>query len=126
MGRHRFGPSRLQETFVLLILEDMLEYYSTLFHELAHSTGHESRLNRKELVEVHSFGTKDYSREELTAEISSAFLCAESAIENTIDNSAAYIASWRRKLADNPKWMVEASGKAQKAADYILNRGGSK
>jgi len=95
------------------------EYYSTAFHELGHSTGHKSRLGRKEanLMESHA-----YSKEELVAELTSAFLCGASGIENkTIDNSAAYIKNWSKALKDNVKMVVEASQKAQKAADYILD-----
>ncbi|MFW6173864.1 MAG: ArdC family protein [Elusimicrobiota bacterium] len=98
------------------------EFYSTSFHELVHSTGHKSRLNRKEINQSF-FGDQDYSFEELVAEFGSAFLCGESGIVNdVIDNSASYINSWKKKLSDNPKWVVQAAGKAQKAADYILDR----
>ena len=95
------------------------EYYSTAFHELAHSTGHSKRLNRKELTEANYFGSHDYSKEELTAEFASAFLCSTSGIEKTIDNSAAYIKGWSQKLRSNPKWLVSAAAKAQKAANLI-------
>lgn len=98
------------------------EYYSTLFHEMGHSTGHKSRLNRKELMDANYFGSHDYSQEELTAELTAAFLCAEAGIDNTLDNSAAYLASWYKRLANDPKMFFTAAGKAQKAADLILNR----
>ena len=99
------------------------EYYSTMFHELAHSTGHISRLNRESELKNHMFGSADYSKEELIAEMGAAFLCAESSIENeTIENSAAYIAGWLRKFKDDKKILIQAAGKAQKAADYILNK----
>jgi len=105
-----------------LFLSDA-EYYSTMFHELGHSTGHASRLNRESEAKNHMFGSADYSREELIAEITASFLCAESEIENeTIENSAAYIAGWLSKLKDDKKLLVQAAGKAQKAADYILDR----
>ena len=68
------------------------EYYSTLFHELTHSTGHPSRLGRLDTDNPAAFGSKDYSQEELVAEMGAAFLCGHCRIENrTIDNSAAYI-----------------------------------
>lgn len=71
------------------------EFYSTLFHELAHSTGHESRLGREGIVEAHFFGDPVYSREELIAEMTATFLCAHCGIENqTIENSAAYLQGW--------------------------------
>lgn len=100
------------------------EFYSTLFHELSHSTGHESRLNRKGADGVsHQFGDAPYAREELVAEMSNAFLSAEAGIDPmTLENSAAYIASWKKALQDDPKVLVQAASQAQKAADYILNR----
>jgi antirestriction protein ArdC len=70
------------------------EYYSTIFHELTHSTGHQSRLNRPTLTEVVPFGSETYSKEELVAEFGTAFLCAHAGIETTINNSAGYINGW--------------------------------
>ena len=96
------------------------EYYSTMFHEMAHSTGHTSRLNRAGVTGIAAFGSETYSKEELVAEITAAMLCGVTGIENsTIDNSAAYIQSWSRKLKDDPKLIVTAASQAQKAADYI-------
>ena len=67
-------------------------YYSTLFHELTHATGHESRLKRLNTDKLAPFGSRDYSQEELVAEMGAAFLCGHCQIENqTLDNSAAYI-----------------------------------
>ncbi len=92
-------------------------YYSVLFHELGHSTGHESRLNR-ELW--NNFGSHKYSFEELVAEMTAAYLCGTCGfIASTIDNTAAYLDSWSSALSNNPNWLVQAAGKAQKAADYI-------
>lgn len=97
------------------------EYYSTLFHELAHSTGHTNRLNRKEVMGLDYFGSHNYSLEELTAELTSTFLCSEAGIEQkVIDNQAAYLASWFKKLQSDPKLFATAAGRAQKAADHIL------
>ena len=101
------------------------EYYSTLFHELAHSTGHANRIGRKGVTESSYFGSHEYSREELIAEMGAAFLCAEAGIENqTIDNSAAYIESWLRALKnkDNKNLVITAASAAQKAFDFILDR----
>ncbi len=98
------------------------EYYSTLFHEMAHSTGHKSRLNRKEVNDPITFGSHDYSLEEMVAELTAAFLCAEAGLDNTLDNSAAYIKGWHAKLSADPKLFWTAAGRAQKAADYILGR----
>ncbi len=97
------------------------EYYSTLFHEMTHSTGHTDRLNREEIMRWTGFGSHNYSFEELVAECGAAFLCAQAGIlDTTLDNSAAYIDHWVAKLKREPKWIVDASGKAAKAADYIL------
>jgi len=97
-------------------------YYAVLFHELAHSTGHQSRLNRKGIMERTSFGDSDYSKEELTAELTSAFLCAVTDIgTETLPASAAYIASWLLALKNDKTLVLKAAAQAQKAADYILN-----
>ncbi len=100
------------------------EHYNTLFHELAHSTGHAGRLNRKELVNSDGFGNELYSKEELTAELTAAFLCAAGGLgqETTLINSAAYIQGWLEALGNDKTLMVKAAAQAQKAADYILNR----
>jgi len=96
-------------------------YYSTLFHELTHSTGHQSRLDRKGITDPVRFGSHDYSREELIAEMGSAFLSGHCGIEDqTLDNSAAYIDGWLGRLRGDPKLVVMAAAKAQKASDYIL------
>ena len=95
-------------------------YYATMFHELGHSTGHESRLNRRGVTERAEFGSCDYSREELIAELTSAFLCAEIGIDNsTLDQAAGYIHGWLSALAGDVKAVVVAAGQAQRAADYI-------
>jgi len=103
------------------------DYYSVLFHELAHSTGHETRLNRKSVSGTDgnwsAFGTNQYAKEELVAEMTAAFLCAESGItERTIDNSASYVASWLQRLKDDSKLVVQAAAQAQRAADFILGK----
>ncbi len=96
-------------------------YYATIFHELVHSTGHKSRLHRATLVENTGFGSDPYAREELIAELGSAFLCGYAEIvDRTIDNSAAYINNWLVKLRSDRTLMVQAAAQAQKAADYII------
>jgi antirestriction protein ArdC len=95
-------------------------YYGTLFHELVHSTGHESRIGRKTMVEPSPFGSPDYSREELVAEMGAAFLCGAAGIAPNIEHHAGYIASWLRALENDRKMIVTAAGAAQKAADYVL------
>ena len=98
------------------------EYYSTAFHEFTHSTMHESRCNRKSENAITRFGDKDYSREELVAEIGSAMLCNRIGIENerAFNNSAAYIQSWLKALKNDNKMIVWAAKKAEEAARYIL------
>lgn len=100
--------------------DDTGEYYSTLFHELGHSTAHKSRLDRD--TSGYAFSSHERGREELVAEFTAAFLCAESGIEQTIDNSAACIAGWRSKIKDDPRAVVVAASAAQRAADHILGR----
>ena len=97
------------------------EYYSTLFHELTHATGHVSRLARKSLESYAPFGSEEYSREELVAEMGAGFLCAAAGIDNsTLDNSASYIDHWMKALKADPRAVIVAAGQAQKAADFIL------
>jgi antirestriction protein ArdC len=96
------------------------EYYSTLFHEYVHSTGHKARTGRHAQLPNHKFGSKDYSIEELVAEMGATFLCAIAGIENKIiDNSAAYIQSWINKLKNDNTFLTKAASLAQKACDYI-------
>jgi len=98
------------------------EYYSTLFHELTHSTGSESRLKRFKTGEIGIFGSEVYSKEELIAEMGASFLCGLTGIENkTINNSAAYIQGWVKKLKDDNTLIIKASSAAQKSTDYITN-----
>jgi antirestriction protein ArdC len=99
-------------------------FYSTAFHELVHATGHQSRLNRPEVQGGASFGSEVYSREELTAEMGAAMLCAQAGIlDDTVKPSAAYIGSWLKVLRADRKMVLGAAGKAQRAADYILGTG---
>ena len=96
-------------------------YYSTLFHELTHSTGHAGRLNRATLVDALRFGDTHYSKEELVAEMGAAVLCGVAGIENrTTDTSAGYIHGWLEKLRHDPRRLVQAASQAQRAADYML------
>jgi antirestriction protein ArdC len=109
------------------ILSD--EYYATLFHEHSHSTGHESRLNRETCMKPAVYGSRDYCKEELVAEIATCFLCGEAGIANAIiENSAAYIQFWLERLThllrEDNKAFIRASAQAQKATDFILNRVG--
>jgi antirestriction protein ArdC len=108
-----------QETF-----DSEDHYYGTLFHEMAHSTGHESRLARPGVSNPIRFGGHDYTQEELVAEMGAAFLAAEAGIdaEGLMDNSAAYVASWLKALRNDKKLVIFAGAQAQKAVDHILDR----
>ena len=100
------------------------EYYSTAFHESVHSTMKESRCNRAEerKDKLVAFGSEDYSKEELVAEIGSANLMNIAGIETsgTFRNSTAYIQNWLSVLRNDTKFIVSASSKAEKAVKYIL------
>ena len=98
------------------------EYYSTAFHEITHSTGHEKRLNR--LTRAAFFGTEDYSKEELVAEIGAATLVNHCGIEtsSSFRNNAAYVQNWLSVLKDDKRFIVSAAGKAEKAVNLILNQ----
>lgn len=104
--------------------ENIAEYYSTAFHELTHSTMKSTRCNREEdrKGKKVSFGSTEYSKEELVAEIGAAALVNYCGLETTesFNNSASYIEGWSRKLKEQPKMIVYASAQAQKAIDYIL------
>lgn len=98
------------------------EYYSTLFHELGHSTGHSSRLDRG--VGLAAFGTPNYSKEELVAEITAASILSILGMEsgNTFRNSTAYVQNWSEQIKADPMLFVSASGKAEKAIEMILGQ----
>lgn len=104
--------------------ESVEEYYSTLFHELIHSTGHSKRLDRKEVMSAEEHGIKEsYGKEELVAEIGSSFLCAEAGIAPvTLYNSVSYLRGWIDNIKANPKMVIDAASRAQKASDWILKR----
>ena len=96
------------------------EYYSTAFHEMVHSTGHTNRLNR--LDGTAFFGSQDYSKEELVAEIGSAALVNHAGLETSksFRNSAAYVQNWLTALKNDKRFIVSAAGKADKAVAFIL------
>jgi antirestriction protein ArdC len=95
------------------------EYYSSLFHELVHATGHESRLNRKSEIK----DKDEYALEELVAEMGAAMLCAHTGIFQEVEeNVAAYCAGWIKKLKNDKHMLVKAGGRARKAVEYILGK----
>ena len=98
------------------------EYYSTMFHELSHSTGHQSRLGRN--ISNH-FGSDPYAEEEVVSEMSASYLSAMAGTEvfsKTIDNAAAYIKSWIQRFQDNDRLIISLSSRAQRSADWILGK----
>jgi len=97
------------------------EFYSTFFHEIVHSTGHKTRLNRDGITKFDGFGSHQYSKEELIAEMGASFLSAHAGIiDDTLTNSAGYIQSWIKSLNNDPTMVLDASRKAQKAFNLIL------
>lgn len=103
--------------------QNIEEFYSTLFHEMTHSTGHKVRLDREDVKDCVYFGSENYSKEELCAELGSAFLINKLGIASSksFTNSTAYIQSWLRVLKNDKKFIISASSRAEKAVKYILN-----
>lgn len=103
--------------------EAVEKYYSTLFHELGHSTMHLTRLDRKKGQEGLDTAIHEYSFEELVAELTACFIGSECGIlGKEIEQSASYLKGWLSKLQSNPDWIIKASGEATKASAYILNQ----
>lgn len=97
-------------------------YYATLFHELGHSTGHETRLGRPGVTDRHAFASHEYGKEELCAELCAAFLCSRAKIApKTEDNSVAYLDHWIKAIEGDPSLLVGAAQHAQRAADWIMD-----
>ena len=94
--------------------------YKVLFHELAHSTGHESRLARRDGMKI--MARHSYSREELVAEFGAAMLADAAGLKIDVDNSASYIKTWLDRIAREPKILIDASKDAQKAVRYVLGQ----
>ena len=103
--------------------QDIEEFYSTLFHEMIHSTGHKNRLNRPDMQGIVRYGSEKYSKEELTAELGSAMIINILGIETgkSFKNSSRYIQDWLQALKNDNKFIASASSKAEKAVKYILN-----
>jgi antirestriction protein ArdC len=102
---------------------DADSYYKTLFHEMAHATGHQDRLNRKTLVETNGFGTETYSREELVAEITSMYMVGYLGLDpkDNTNNSQAYINGWIKHLTSKPQEIATAMTQASKAFALLVN-----
>lgn len=118
-----YSPSNDQVVVPMLTqYKSQAEYYSTLYHELTHSTGHKSRLNR--LSDTAAFGSEKYSKEELVAELGAAFLVNHVVLETSasFNNSAAYIQGWLNALKNDRRLIISAAGQAQKAVSLILGK----
>ena len=120
-----YRPSTDSITLPLLAqFKETAEYYSTAFHELIHSTGHAKRLNR--IAGTAYFGSEAYSKEELVAEIGASALVNASGLETakSFRNNAAYVQNWLQVLKSDKRFIVSASGKAEKAVALILGSAG--
>jgi len=104
--------------------DDPIFYYSTMFHEQVHATGHKKRLARKTLTDTSYFGSHSYSEEELVAEMGASFLAALTGIDKPVlvKNSAAYLKHWLEQIKKDPKLLVYSAARAQKAVDFILGK----
>lgn len=102
-------------------------YYSTMFHEMIHSTGHSKRLNREGFDgSYHKFGSKGYAFEELVAEFGASMLASYCGVDTSLEDgqNAAYIKSWLKKLNDDKTMAYKAASKAQMAVDFVLDAAG--
>lgn len=121
-NRAYYSPS--EDTVTLPLREqftDRSEYYSTLYHELTHSTGHVSRLNR--ITKPAAFGSEDYSKEELVAEIGAATILSRLGIETdaSFKNNVAYLQNWIARLKNDKRLIVSAASRADKAVQLIID-----
>lgn len=95
-------------------------YYQTLFHEIIHSSGHSSRQDR---LDLDTFGSENYAKEELVAEIGAAMLYATAGLDRDLmEHSAAYLKAWADRLEDDPSILATAANAAERAAEYVLER----
>ncbi len=100
------------------------EYYSTLFHELAHSTGHATRLDRDGIRHASGFASHAYSFEELVAEFTATYMMGLAGLDagSAEANSASYLSGWLDRLKREPTWLVRAAAQAMKAANYMTGK----
>lgn len=99
-------------------------YYATLFHEIAHWTGHASRLKRDGIVGYSSHGSELYAKEELIAELSSAMIMNKLNLvnETLVNRSASYLQGWTKAIKNDPQMILTAASKAEKVFNYIFNK----
>jgi len=99
--------------------EKLESFYATALHELGHWTGHESRLNRPGIAKFDSFGSEQYAAEELRAELASVFLSIDTGLPLNMQNNAAYIQGWSKKLKSDKMEFFKAVNDAYKIKDYV-------
>lgn len=122
-GRAYYSPSKDMVVVPKINQYDIVEeYYSTTFHELTHSTMRASRCDREADNKMAAFGSEDYSREELVAELGAAMICNKAGLDNAkaFKNSVAYVKGWLKALKNDNKMIIWASSRAEKAARYII------
>ena len=108
------------------IIRDSALWELCRYRHNSHSTGHSSRLDRKLDTDPKPFGSPDYGKEELVAEMSAAFLCSHAGIQpRVIENQAAYLGGWLKQIKADKKLVISAAGQAQRAADWIRNQRGA-
>jgi len=110
-AEHRVNVSEISR------YKDAASYYDALLHEIAHSTG--KALGRQMLGE---HGSREYSKEEVVAEITCMMLCNYFGIDSKRENSVTYVKAWAKKLVENPSWLFEGASAAEKAFDYIIEK----
>lgn len=124
-GGDQAGYSPALDKVIMPTREQFLQpemFYKVLFHEMAHSTGHESRLKRSGIMDPISFGSHQYSKEELIAEMGAAFMSVEAGIDAiTEDNSVKYLENWIISFKNDVTLLRTAGTAAQKARNFILN-----
>lgn len=115
-GNYRIHEGNAEETF-----KDGQSYYSTALHEMAHSTGHESVLKRDGIVKFDGFGSPNYAKEELVAELTAAMVSSTLGFDKRItENSAAYLKGWAAALRKEPKYIISVMSDVNKASRIEL------
>ncbi|MDI5932205.1 ArdC family protein [Halomonas kalidii] len=100
--------------------DEAIGYYGTALHELVHWTGHRDRLDRDGIARWSGFGSPEYAKEELIAELGAAFLCAHAGIPGELRHEG-YIENWLEALKGDKRYLFQASSAARKASEYLLD-----
>ena len=103
------------------VFKDGMEFYGTTIHEMAHSTGHESRLGRDGIVKIDQFGSDQYAKEELVAELTSALIGNAMGFDSRIrENNIAYLQNWIGSLKKDPKFLKSVMSDVNKSSKMVL------